>query len=318
MTNLPDYDDLPEAGWGGRSAWGLFGDDDVVGLMNLMTPERVRSAIGLVESGRVFPLDAPLDFFDPPLFQRARYAIDVRIGIEGRSIDEVYQHFNPQAFSQWDSLAHVPYRSDMFYNGATLQEVLEGRNSVGHWAKRGIVARGLLLDLQRSAERNGRPYVPGSEHAFTVEDLERARVEAGVEFTDGAVIVLRTGFMDWYSGLSPEQRVQASTAENLKACGIERTEEMARYLWNSHASAVVADNPSVEVFPVDFSADAAPWGFLHKILIGQLGLGLGELWWLEDLARDCAEDGRNEFLLTSAPFNSPTGVGSTANALAIK
>src|SRR5512142_2729169 len=38
---LPDYDELPSAIRGGRSAWGLFGRDDSVGLLSLQTPDRV-------------------------------------------------------------------------------------------------------------------------------------------------------------------------------------------------------------------------------------------------------------------------------------
>ncbi len=59
-------------------------------------------------------------------------------------------------------------------------------------------------------------------------------------------------------------------------------------------------------------------GFLHRMLIGQLGLALGELWWLADLAADCAADGRYEAFLVSAPFNAPGGIGSPPNAVAMK
>jgi hypothetical protein len=45
---------------------------------------------------------------------------------------------------------------------------------------------------------------------------------------------------------------------------------------------------------------------------------LGELWWLEDLALSCRRDGRHEMFLTAAPINVPGGIGSPANALAIK
>ena len=53
-------------------------------------------------------------------------------------------------------------------------------------------------------------------------------------------------------------------------------------------------------------------------MIGQFGMALGELWWLDDLAADCAEDGVYEFMLTSAPLNARGGIGSPPNALAIK
>ena len=73
----------------------------------------------------------------------------------------------------------------------------------------------------------------------------------------------------------------------------------------------------VEVFPADISSQAHPFGFLHIVLIGQFGMALGELWWLSDLAGDCAADGVYEMFLVSAPLNAPGGFGSPANAVAI-
>ena len=41
---LPTYDQLPyKAGNPAKTAWGLFGDDDQVGMFNLQTPERNRA-----------------------------------------------------------------------------------------------------------------------------------------------------------------------------------------------------------------------------------------------------------------------------------
>jgi hypothetical protein len=54
------------------------------------------------------------------------------------------------------------------------------------------------------------------------------------------------------------------------------------------------------------------------MLLGSFGMALGELWWLADLVRDCHEDGVFEALLVSAPLHAPGGVGSPANAVAIK
>ena len=80
--------------------------------------------------------------------------------------------------------------------------------------------------------------------------------------------------------------------------------------------AVASDTFAVEVFPPDF-AERRP-GFLHRMLIGQFGMALGELWWTEDLAADCAADGVYEVFLVSAPLHARGGIGSPPNALAIK
>ena len=52
--------------------------------------------------------------------------------------------------------------------------------------------------------------------------------------------------------------------------------------------------------------------------IGQFGMALGELWWTEELAADCADDGVYEVFLASAPLHARGGIGSSANALAMK
>ena len=105
---------------------------------------------------------------------------------------------------------------------------------------------------------------------------------------------------------------------NVAAPGLEHSETVCEYLWNSHAAAIASDTYGVEVFPADVSPRARPFGFLHNMLIGQFGMALGELWWLSDLASDCAADGIYEMFLVSAPLNAPGGIGSPANAVAIK
>jgi kynurenine formamidase len=317
MSDLLTYDELPPAPGGGRSAWGLFGPDDV-GRLSAVTPDVTRAAAQLVQTGEVFPLDLPLDFFAPPLFERSPLEITTKVASEGRALDEVYNGFNPQASSQWDALSHVAYDTDAFYNGASLDQILqEGRNSVASLAEHGIATRGVLLDLERTAASEGRTYDPGSSHAFSVDDLEKARIAAGVDLRPGDVLVLRTGFTRWYEGLGPEERVQAADRTVLKACGVEHTEDMARYLWNSGAVAVASDCPSFEVWPMDRSDEAFPFGMLHRLLLAQFGMAIGELWALDAVADWCEQSGRHEFFLTSAPLNSPGGIGSPANALAI-
>ena len=55
MDELPSYADLPPAPDGARTAWGLFGPDDNLGLLNLLTADRIREAAKLVRRGAVVP-----------------------------------------------------------------------------------------------------------------------------------------------------------------------------------------------------------------------------------------------------------------------
>jgi kynurenine formamidase len=129
--------------------------------------------------------------------------------------------------------------------------------------------------------------------------------------------MIRTGWLNWYLNEATADQKQEMAGEamlQLKAPGIGPDEEMAAYLWDLHIAAVGADNPSLEAWPP--GPDSG--GFLHFRQIPLFGMPIGELWYLEDLAADCAVDSVYEFMLTSAPLNVPGGVGSPPNALAIK
>jgi kynurenine formamidase len=318
MTELPSYRELPPATRGGRSAWGLFGADDSLGLINLLTPERIAAAARLVRRGHVFPLDMPLGSVSPALARSRgapRHTVLHDPGSAG--FDDLYDNFYPQCSSQWDSLGHVGYAPDEFYNGATEADVQSGaRNTIEHWARHGLAGRAVLLDVAGAMAEQGLPYHPAESVAIGVDELELARRRAGVQYQAGDILLLHTGFTGWY--IDQPREVRQRLPARLTAPGLAHTEEVCEYLWDSHAAAIGSDTFGVEVWPADMSRQAHPMGFLHHILIGQFGMALGELWWLADLAADCAADGVYEGFLVSAPFNAPGGIGSPANAVAMK
>ena len=124
---LPDYDDLPPAPLGGRTAWGMFGADDQAGLVNLITPERVVAAAALVRKGAVFPLNAPVGAFDPAIASHRGVPRHRVLHTEGSiAFDDVYDNFYPQASSQWDSA-----RAHRVRPGPVLQQGHRGRSGSG-------------------------------------------------------------------------------------------------------------------------------------------------------------------------------------------
>jgi kynurenine formamidase len=315
---LPPYRSLPLLPSGVRSGWHVFGEDDQVGLLNLQTPERAARAARAVVTGEIFPLDADLLLIDPPLFGRqpARHQV-IDFGV-GWDLDDKLDNFYPQSSSQWDSLAHVGYAPDQFYNGATLREVVEGgRNSVARYAARGIAGRAVLLDVAGILTGRDRDYDPSRSHGITVADLEEARISAGVTWRAGDVVLLHTGWLHWYAQQDGQVRADLAAQEALSSVGLAHEPEVLEYLWDAQVCAVAADNPAVEQLPFDLSPEAWPYGFLHQCLIGQLGLALGELWWLHDLAAACRRHEWYEVFLTAAPLHLPGGIGSPANALAV-
>lgn len=318
MSELPSYDELPEGPIGGRLGWHVFGEDDQLGLVNLLTPERVAEAAQLVKRGVAFPLDHEFGHYDPaPNLKRGNPKHNLLVTRNDLACDDYYDAFFPQGGSQWDSLAHVGYDLGQFYNGVTIDQVRAAeRNTIIGWAKHGISGRAVVLDIPRAMARDDKPYNPGHDDKITVFDLQAAAEFAGIEHRPGDIIVLYTGFEEWYH--HQDQATRDELPNNLRSPGIENSEDMARYLWDIHCAAIVSDNYSVEAWPATFGEGTAPFGFLHQMLIGSFGMALGELWHLSDLVKDCRETGVYEGMLVSTPMMAPLGVGSTASAVVLK
>jgi kynurenine formamidase len=318
MPELPSYDQLPvKKGAPPHSAWGLWGDDDELGCLNLLTPERVTAAAELARKGAVFPLNLRIDWPDPPLYGRGRVRHTI-LGEGGDGRDDYLDNFWPQASSQWDSLRHIRHPQYGFYNGVRDDEIVAGdagRLGIEKMAESGIAGRGVLLDVARHFAARGRQLDYLAPELITADDLAACAKAQGVEVRTGDLLLVRTGWLAWYlNEATPEVREEISDRSRLKAPGLGPAEEMAGWLWDHHLAAVAADNPALEPWPPRPETGA----FMHWRLIPLLGMPIGELWELDALAADCAEDGTYEFLLTSAPLNVPGGVGSPPNAMAIK
>jgi hypothetical protein len=147
MPRRPPYREL-NAG----SAWGVFGGDDQFGCLNLLTAARTAAAAALVRSGRLFSLNAPLDWprphFAGPTGTRQPPGHVVLEFPGGR--DDYLDRFYPQAGTQLDGFLHVTEPgSGLAYNGNP------GTVGIECFAARGIAGRGVLLDLARWAEAHG-------------------------------------------------------------------------------------------------------------------------------------------------------------------
>lgn len=304
--DLPRFAELPN----GR-AWGLWGDDDQLGTLNLLTPDRVAAAAKLVRKGVSFGLNWRIDRPNPPMFNRGAPSVHMLVGPRGR--DDYIDNFYPQASSQWDSLRHILHPEDGFYNGVTADEVIEGGGKLGieNFATRGIAGRGVLLDVARFITKRGGGLDYTSDEFIDAVTLDETAAKQGVALEVGDILLIRTGWMGWYIDEATDEQKQWLASDGRRAPGLGPPDAMAEYLWDLHIAAIAADNPALEAWPPTA-------GFMHFHLIPHFGMPIGELWYLEDLADDCAADGIYEFFFTSAPLNVPGGVGSPPNALAIK
>src|ERR1700722_17590101 len=315
---IPSYDELPvRAGAPAGAAWGVFGDDDEVGTINLLTPERVIAAADSIRSGKVFALNLPINIPDPPLFTRGKHTHTVKIFPNAEFVlGDFLDNFYPQASSQWDALAHVKHPVHGAYNGIPDNQ-MTGRGGmrlgIDNLARRGIAGRGVLADVARHYDRVGKSIDFTQAKSIPLDDVQATLEEEGVELQAGDILLIRIGWTKFY--LSASEEIKAEVAKETVLPGIEGGDGTPRWLWDNHLAAVASDSPALEALP---KPPGEEMEFLHFHMLAFFGMPIGEMWNLEGLADECASDGNYDFFLTSAPLNIPGGVGSPPNALAIK
>jgi kynurenine formamidase len=309
-ATLVPFDALPVLEpLGLRHAWNVLDHD--LGTLQKCSEQTVKAALTAARSGTVVNLNLPVTEPDPPLFGRAPLEHEV-FSPDRNTLDDRLDAFYPQSSSQWDGLRHVRAREHGFFGGWT-HAFPPGGGALGieHWAEHGIVGRGVLLDVVAHRRRERRDYDPLAGEAIDADELREIVVAEQVDLRPGDVLCVRTGWIEAYRALETEARV--AMAQTVRVSGLAGSEDVARFLWDSHAVAVAADNPTLEVAPGD-----AAIGSLHRRLIPMLGFAISELLDLERLAGLCAADGRCDFLFIAVPLNIPGGISSPANAVAIR
>jgi kynurenine formamidase len=296
--------------------WGRWDKDDQLGTLNFITPSAVARAKSEIHSGRTFSLSIPLNSNGPqtgvmkrfnPIHLMIRHGGDaVLAGMDKQihSADDVVL-LALQCGTHWDSLAHV-FHQGRLYNGYSISEV-DGdgakKNSID-LASDKIVGRGILLDIPKL---KGKKWLDPSE-SITARDLELAVEKEEVEIREGDIVLVRTGQMkiakengNWEQFMSRE----------IPGLAVSCLEWIAKH----KIAAVAADNWAVEVVPYETETILLP---IHILGIVYMGLTLGEVFDLEGLARDCAQDGRYSFFLSAQPLPFTAAVGSPVNPIAIK
>jgi hypothetical protein len=307
---LPCYRELPETELAGyKHAWDVFGPDDELGRLNLITADSVRDALSDARRGLVVNLSLPLTLPKLPWGGNRRQLHHTIWSIDRNSQDDKLDDFHLQASSQWDGFRHIRAGKLGYWSG--VDDARAGpdgdRLGIDKWVEHGIVARGILADLPATMSA---PLDPLAGATICWEDIAAALSIGEVVPRRGDVLLVRTGWLDAYLGGDDATRDRMSTTQ--RTTGLSGGAAMAEYLWDSGIAAVATDNPAVEATPGDPAA-----GSLHRRLLALLGFPLGELFDLRRLAELCAEAGTASFLFVSVPLNVPGGVGSPANAIAI-
>lgn len=283
--------------------WGRWGEGDQRGCLNLLTPERVAAAAALIRTGKRFSLGLPIGgpaampgYRPAPMHFFGETTGDFVLGDGRFQYSDDYVVLALQATTQLDGFGHVA-GADVLYNGfwAGLITATSGARRLGiHHLADGVVGRAVLLDLAT----DGR--LPGG-HAIDAAQLETAAERQGVEVRAGDILLIRTGHL---------AHLLDGGDETAGAPGL--TYRALPWLHERDVAMVACDNVACEVIPAE---GALPF---HIGAIRDLGMMLGELFDLDELAADCAADGVYEMFFTASVLPVVNGVGSPLNPIAIK
>jgi len=302
--------------------WGRWGEDDVLGTLNFIGADVRARAAGLVREGIAVSLSQSFDMNGPqkgwrrrtnPVHTMLDTGTDAERGSQGfphglGGADDVIA-MPLQCSTQWDGLGHI-FDHGFAWNGRRAGDVVtsDGDLVTGiENAAAAIVSRGVLLDVGRHLRPESGELEDG--YAITAADLRSCAEAQGATSTvrTGDIVLVRTG------QLARVRRDGWGEYAGGPAPGLSLT--TAGWLHDSEIAAIATDTWGFEVRPNEF--DVPAFQPLHQVVIPNIGLTIGEMWDLEELASECARLGRYDFLLSAPPLPITGAVGSPVNPIAV-
>jgi hypothetical protein len=324
------------------SNWGEFGDDDQLGRLNLITREVRLRAAEEIREGRSFCLSLPLDFpggsvlaphrFPPEIKatqRQGRNYFNYPLSHEGAFADcgcDDSVLLCTQYSTQWDSLSHIGRLFDVdgdgtreltYYNGhvADIDVIAPAARKTSPGTKLGIETmaetcvqgRGVLVDLAAHLGRERRHV--GYDQLMQIIDAQQVVIERA------DLVCLHTGFADVVLGMNREPDPALLARSGVVLDGSD--ERLLQWISDSGIAALIADNYAVEGIPSRARGSGdEEFVPLHVHCLFKLGLPLGELWYLTELADWLRNNKRYRFFLTAPPLRLPGAAGSPLTPVA--
>lgn len=298
-TRKADVDEMMRT----LSNWGRWATDDELGALNLITPEKRKSAATLVREGLSISL--------------ARNVIKRRVGVsapfEHRMLEtglmptsqgsaDIYSvQFHSYTHTHLDALCHIFHMGKM-YNDFPQSEVTEkGAAKLSVIAiKNGIFTRAVLMDFPRLF---GVKYLKHSQ-AIYPEDIENWQRKTETTVESGDAVIIRTGrWARWES--EGEWDVENDSAGLHVSC---------MPLMKKLDVALLGSDLGLDVMPSGVEGIRLP---VHQVSIVAMGVPILDVCDLEPIGEALASRGRWEFLLTMAPLAVDGGTGSPINPIAV-
>lgn len=135
----PPFESLPwRHGDPPFSAWGLYGNDDQIGTLNLLTPERTKAAASEIQTGVRISLDPPINVLSHPLGDRKELVQEIVQRGEGRPVHDDVLTFNTQV--------RITDKAVLVFPGKFLvHSSVLGRRAMGRFPPRHVSQAGEIL-----------------------------------------------------------------------------------------------------------------------------------------------------------------------------
>ena len=278
--------------WAQGQGWGwIWGQNDEVGALNALSSNSVLTALSTVTRGRVFDLGVTIDrhSYSSPAHPRTEV---VRFRTPDSFMKETLNRqpensdvsFNTSlvmlsdhAGTQIDGLGHATTGSDNhWYNGFTWADASGdfGIERAGAAGIPPIIAAAVMLDVPRAL---GVASLSAGQ-AISVKDLKTAVKAQQTYISPGDVVCVRTGVMERWGAVGADH----SKITEVDLAGLSLAS--ARWLVEEMGAILIAsDNSTVEVAPPVDGDCVAP---VHRYLLAEQGVHMGELHNFEELARE--------------------------------
>ncbi|HEB3532121.1 TPA: cyclase family protein [Burkholderia cenocepacia] len=274
----------------------VYGADDEIGAANLLTPDVVRQAVGLVKAGKTYPLAVPVDKNLPAYRHRSFRLYNVQVGQQaGKSLGPNKFTFNDELVNAWtgvgtqlNGIGHIGI-DNVYYNGNKAADfvTVDGVKKLGVEKVPPIVTRGVVLDM---TAYYGKPIVPGGTE-FTVADIQAVLKKQRLTLRKGDVVLFNTGWLELI-GKDHKQFLDVEPGIGMEA---------AKWLADQGIVAFGGDTWASEVYPNPHTQDEFP---VNQYMLAKRGIYNLELIDSRALVRDKAW----EFLFV---LGQPLYVGST-------
>jgi kynurenine formamidase len=293
-----------------------YGADDILGSLNMITPNSILAAISMVKKGKIYDLshvldqDMPVPGFHGAFFANTQYTLENGAEWHDRVLGKMQNGYSAQNLrlsisdhsgTHIDQLNHVGVQQNdgefIVYNGIRNKDIIDtfGTKKLGIEHMPPIIARGKLIDV---AGFKGVGFLqPG--YAVSPEDLDGALASQKTNVNEGDMVLVHTGWGKHWN--NPEKMLSGEPGLG-KAC--------AKWAVEKNIICWGVDQFATDPVPFENEGEALP---MHIDMLAKNGIRLIENIYMEEIVNDKVY----EFTAIAAPLKIKGGTGSPIRLLAL-